>query len=332
MHTRLSAVCFSLAAATAALAAPPDFQTQVASGNPLLWYKLNEPAGATQIINYGSLGAAFNAPVPAGLDLGVNTIGGDTGVAFNGSAVQFLQSGATAPTSLTGDPSYTCETIVRVVANTSDGYGYPPFVHWGAAATGQSVYFGLQYYLATKPYIGFYIGGLRSVCDQPLNRFAHIVWTHQAGGGQWGGSTLYINGQTVTTEHDTALIGAPNINVTSTPFRVNAASDGTRRFSGVMDEIVVYDRVLTQAEVTAHFSTLALPKCAADVTGLGGSASCASDGSITPDDLIVFLSAFFSGNLAVADVASLGGNLLPDGQLTADDIIAFLAVFFAGCA
>lgn len=332
MNTRFITVSVSLAAASAALSAPPDFQTQVAAGNPLLWYKLNEPAGATQIINYGSLGAAFNAAVPAGLGLGATTIGGDTGVAFNGSFGQFLQSGAAAPASLTGDPTFTCETIVRIAANTSQSCGYPPLLYWGANGTGLSVYFSLHHFSGVRPYTGFYNGGLRAACDQPMNRFIHLVWTHQGGGGQWSGSTLYVNGRAVSTEQDNVLIGASNIAVVSSPFYINTATDCFRRFSGIMDEIVLYDRVLSASEVSAHFGTLSLPKCAADVTGLGGSASCSADGSITPDDLIVFLSAFFSGNLAVADVASLGGNLLPDGQLTADDIIAFLAVFFAGCA
>ncbi|MGH7130687.1 MAG: GC-type dockerin domain-anchored protein [Phycisphaerales bacterium] len=327
---RSLAVVLSLAAP--ALAAPPEFHTQVAAGTPLLWYKFNETGDAGIFVNSGSLGVNFNMDIPAGVATDVTTIGGDPGVRFDGSAGQFLISDAVAPASLTGDPTFSCETIVKVTSNTTTFFGYPPFLHWGAPTTGQSVYFSLHLYSASKPYVGFYNGGLRAVCDQPLSQFVHIVWTHQGGGGQWGGSSLYINGRLVPLEHDDVLIGAPNINVTSTQFRVNAATDGQRRFAGVMDELALYDRVLTQAEVTAHASTLTLPKCSADVANLGGSAACAGDGSITADDLIVFLGAFFGGNLQVADIAALGGSLVPDGQLTADDIIAFLSVFFAGCA
>ncbi len=67
----------------------------------------------------------------------------------------------------------------------------------------------------------------------------------------------------------------------------------------------------------------------ADVAGLGGSTT--PDGQLTVDDVIVFLDAFFVGNLGVADIASLGGGDSPDGQLTADDVIGFLGAFFAGC-
>ena len=321
-----------LALATAVSAAPPEFHTQVAAGGPLLWFKFNEAPGSVVFVNSGSLGVAFNADVPAGAVLSAATPGGDGGVQVNGSAGQFMQSDADCPASLTGDPTITCEAIVRMASNNSVSCGYPPFLYWGSNGTGRSVYFSLQHFSGVRPYVGFYNGGLRATCDQPMTRFIHLVWTHQGGAGQWGGSTLYVNGQAVSTEHDDVLIGAPTIAVTASPFYINTATDCTRRFAGIIDEVVLYDRVLSANEVSAHFATLTLPKCAADVTGLGGSASCAADGSVTPDDLIVYLSAFFGGNLAIADIASLGGNLLPDGQLTADDIIAFLSVFFAGCA
>jgi hypothetical protein len=67
----------------------------------------------------------------------------------------------------------------------------------------------------------------------------------------------------------------------------------------------------------------------ADIATVGG--GLGRDGSITADDLIIFLNAFFNNNLAVADIARAGGQTVPDGQLSADDIIAFLASFFAGC-
>ncbi|MGH7131287.1 MAG: GC-type dockerin domain-anchored protein [Phycisphaerales bacterium] len=72
-----------------------------------------------------------------------------------------------------------------------------------------------------------------------------------------------------------------------------------------------------------------VPSCRADVAGLGGTAG--SDGTLTVDDLIFYLNAFFTGNLGVADISGLGGSTTPDGQLTPDDIIAFLTSFFSGC-
>lgn len=67
----------------------------------------------------------------------------------------------------------------------------------------------------------------------------------------------------------------------------------------------------------------------ADIAGLGGAAG--PDGVLTVDDLVAYLSAFFSGNLAVADIATLGGATFADGVLTIDDLVQFLAQFFSPC-
>ncbi|MGH7131252.1 MAG: GC-type dockerin domain-anchored protein [Phycisphaerales bacterium] len=68
----------------------------------------------------------------------------------------------------------------------------------------------------------------------------------------------------------------------------------------------------------------------ADVAGLGGTTG--GDGALTVDDVVYYLSQFFSGNTAVADLVGLGGAGGPDGQITPDDLVAFLAGFFGGCA
>lgn len=74
---------------------------------------------------------------------------------------------------------------------------------------------------------------------------------------------------------------------------------------------------------------LMLPRRAlADIAGPGQSPS--PDNQYTADDIIVFLNAFFAGNLPVADIAGPGQSLGGDGDLTADDIIVFLNAFFSG--
>jgi hypothetical protein len=66
----------------------------------------------------------------------------------------------------------------------------------------------------------------------------------------------------------------------------------------------------------------------ADIAGPGQ--SLGGEGSLTADDIIVYLNAFFAGDLLTADVAGPGQSPTPDGTLTADDIIVFLNAFFAG--
>jgi len=67
----------------------------------------------------------------------------------------------------------------------------------------------------------------------------------------------------------------------------------------------------------------------ADIAGPGQ--GIGADGELTADDIIVFLNAFFAGNLC-ADVSGPGQDTATlDGELTADDIIVFLNRFFGGC-
>jgi hypothetical protein len=71
----------------------------------------------------------------------------------------------------------------------------------------------------------------------------------------------------------------------------------------------------------------ALP-CPADVSSPGQVP--APDGTLTADDIIVYLNRFFA-NDPLSDVAGSGQSSTPDGAFTADDIIVFLDGFFAGC-
>lgn len=318
-------------AATSALAAPPAYQQLVLNDQPALYYKFNEAPGSTQIINYGSFGTTFNMNVAGTPALNTPSASGDTGITFDGTPNQFLSTTAQAPLAYTGDPGFTIEAVVRVVANNAN-VGYPIFLHWGAPTTGRSVYFGPHHLSPRRMYAGFYNGGLRASCESPLSRWMHVVWVHPAGDGQWGtGNKLYVNGVLVNTEPDTILIGAPTINVAQSIFYVNKGTDFSRFFQGSMDELVLYSSQLTATQVSQRFAALNLPKCLADIRPLGGSALCGADGQVTADDLVAYLSAFFAGNTAVADVASLGGALAPDGRITADDLIAYLGAFFAGC-
>ncbi|MCU0688797.1 MAG: hypothetical protein MUE97_03535, partial [Phycisphaerales bacterium] len=69
--------------------------------------------------------------------------------------------------------------------------------------------------------------------------------------------------------------------------------------------------------------------CLADIAG--ANQAVGGDGALTADDIIVFLSAYFGGDLWAADVAGANQSTTPDGTLTADDIIVFLNGYFSGC-
>lgn len=287
-----TSLAFAMIAAAPAMAGPATypFHEAVAASAPVLWYSFDEPSGSTAIVNHGSYGAAFDGTAFNGVTLGPGGIVGDGIASFNNALQQYVESLATAPAAMTGNPTFTAEAIVRVNAGDANqsNFGYPPMLHWGAPFTGQSVYFSLYRFTENRYYAGFYNGGLRTVGTMPQNCFLHIVWVRDSAGGtagQYAGTTLYINGVAVPMEPDNSLPGAPVIAVTGTTFRVQRATDGTRYFAGAIDEVALYDRALDAAEVLEHFATLALPPltCRSDLN---------LDGIVNGADLGIVLGAW----------------------------------------
>lgn len=297
-------------------AAPPEFHAQVSADAPILWYQLNEPAGADAAVNHGSLGSSFNGMFRNGVTLGVPTALGDTGVQFDALLNQYIESITTAPASLTGNPTFTAETVVFIPPAVRNP-NYAPFLHWGAPATGRSVYFSTWHNATNRAYAGFYNGGLRMRCRLRENQWNHIVWVRDSAGGangQYVGTTLYVNGEALQLEPDTILPGAPTIDVTSTTFTIQRATDLARYFSGSMDEIALYDRLLTPDEVLAHYNALKLSPfiCRANVNG---------DCDLNSQDFFDFLTLFFDNN----------ADYNEDGSTNSQDFFDFLSAFFAGC-
>jgi hypothetical protein len=316
-HIPTAALATTLLLTAAAHASSPAFQAAVAQANPLLWYKFNEQPGATEVINYGSLGAAYNGTAPNGVTFNAPTLGGDCGLRFSRLAGQYIQSRAVVPQSLTGNPTFTAETVV-LLDPAAFTFGYPPFLLWGAPITGQSMYFSPQYGHNDRYYCGFYNGGLRTRCLTYRPGFwHHLVWTRVGGTDQWHGSHLYVDGVEVQLEQDYDLVGAPVINLTATPFYIQRATDANRFFDGAMDEIVLYPRVLSASEVADHYSALgaaATPPCLADYNG-----DCAVDFF----DYLDFVNAF--------SVSAFGADFNNDGSIDFFDYLDFVDAFSRGC-
>ena len=120
------------------------------------------------------------------------------------------------------------------------------------------------------------------------------------------------NGAVLAAGDDYVAIGAFNM-------------DFNAEFGAVATETIDSGTVM----VTVITNT-SVPACnAADIAALGG--ELGADGVLTVDDLVAYLSNFFSGTLAVADLTNLGGTGGPDAQLTVDDLVYFLSQFFSPC-
>ncbi|MGH7130428.1 MAG: S8 family serine peptidase [Phycisphaerales bacterium] len=126
------------------------------------------------------------------------------------------------------------------------------------------------------------------------------------------------------------LFGKYHTNPGLTPTLVRQAMEQTATDRGDVgrDDLYGYGVVNAAAAMTWLGQHLPSP-CPADIAAAGGAAG--SDGQVTVDDLVFFLSAFFANNTASADIVGAGGSAGSDGTVGVDDLVAYLSRFFAPC-
>lgn len=242
----------AMVASAVASAAPPDFHQVVSLSQPNLWYKFDEPANATAIINHGSWGTPFDAKPFNGVLLNQASSLGDPAVRFNQATQPYIESDSVSPAALTGNPTFSIEAIVKV---EGQGTLWAPFLFWGGNTTGSSAWLSIRGNNPDRYFAGFYNSGLRSVCRTTGTAWYHIVWVRDSAGGtrdSLTGSTLYVNGEPAQLTRDEQLQFGILPNVIAGKFRIQKAGDFTRFWSGAMDELALYTRALTADEVQTH--------------------------------------------------------------------------------
>jgi len=308
-------IAAALAAPTAA--APLSFQQAINTSAPILYYQLNEVAG--NAINHGSLGATFDATYNGTIQRAVPTPAGDTGAIFD-DINDYLESLTTSPAALSGNPTFTAETLVAIRCTPNTNF-YPPFLHWGQGTTSQEVFFSLRANDSNKAYVGFYNGGLTTQDPTPIGEWMHLVWVRQGGGNAATGTTLYLNGQSVALTVDNSLCCATSTPaVTSAAFRVNRARDFPRFTTMEMDELALYDRAISAPEVTAHFAALTVQ------SAVRGDLDC--DQFVTGADVDGFVTALLAPASYPAKYPlcnALNGDFNGSGTVTTADIPPFVA-------
>lgn len=304
-----------------ASAAPDAYRDLVAAKSPILWYRMGEPVGSSSVLNEGTLGPSHSANVFGGVTLGEASAAGDTAAMFDFSTSPYLESVGLAPESMLGNPSFTAEVVVYIPSDSIVN-GYPPFLHWGEGTTAHEVYFSLQRNERDRVFVGFYNGGMMSECTTRVDDWNHFVWVRDSGGGvnePYTGSRLFVNGIEVGLVPAADLpnfVGPPSVAQTS--FRVQKARDGLRYFDGLIDEVVLYDTLLTPEQIAEQFEALQLTPpdlCPADLDG-----SC---GVLDLADLNIFVEGFLAQD-PIADI-----NI--DGLFDLTDVQLFIESFLAGC-
>ena len=234
----LVAFVLVLAAGSVVQADLPEWEAAINGANPLHWYKFDETG--TDCIDSGSGG--LNGTYD-GVSLG------QEGRFGAGTAVGFERTGAnranfTGATNLPGP--WTVEYIVKTTkapaANDSQALHDSDttsirLAGWTALGEAGFTLYGVADYQFT-PAAGL---TLNDLVIQP-NVWMHLVWRNNGSGTQ-----LFFDGVLVGTSTD--MIELPRL-------RIGGRGAGPAdHLQGVLDEAVVFDRALTDAEIFDHAST-----------------------------------------------------------------------------
>ena len=235
--TKALLVSSLLALAFSAPFVQADYASEVLADSPLGYWQLDETSGSTAT---DSSGNGRHGTYLGGITLGTPSAVGGTGASatFDGS------SGYVAlPGSWGGSPAVTIEAWVSpasiagtqaMVSSSSSGRFCHFQLHENSPSTGTDV---TGCYGPNPPF------GLLTPALSPLDTWRHIVMT--MGGGH---AKLYINGVMV----QSVAITGTNITASSA-VSIARGFSGARHFGGAMDEVAIYDTVLSAGRIFTHY-------------------------------------------------------------------------------
>jgi len=239
-------------AATSATAATTAYSNLVLGDNPLVYYQLDETSGTTAV-NSGSLGAA--------LDSAINTASGSVTInqtSFpQGGASYSFGGGVVTAAALTDSLA---EWSIEAWVNYSSGSA-SNFLSNDQGGWNDDVLFGLGAENNNIPANSVGLvhqgnpGSVRETVSSPLaaGEWHHIGMTGSESAGE---IKLYVDGILVDTNNDLAngatfngadgFGGAPHLTMGA------SRTDGLRPYGGLLDEVAVYDSVLSGSDFLAR--------------------------------------------------------------------------------
>ena len=254
-HTLLPLAAFAgLAIATSsASAATTAYRNLILGDNPIVYYEFDETGGTTAA-NSATTGTTYTGTF--------NTTGGaitvgQSSFAQGGTAYDFGGGIIGAASALTTSlPEWTVEAWV----NYSDGSA-SNFLSNDQGGWNDDIMFGLGAENNDIPVNSVGLvhqgnpGGVRETVSSPLaaGEWHHIGMTGSESAGE---IKLYVDGILVDTNNDLAngatfngadgFGGAPHLTIGA------SRPDGLRPYGGLLDEVAIYDSVLTPAQISAH--------------------------------------------------------------------------------
>lgn len=229
------------------------WQDAVLQSNPIHWYRMNETSG-TAASDSATNGAALNGTYQNGFTLGKSGAI-DGAVGFDGNYGRVFLGGDKLPDT----QPWTAEFVIRRTHNTQDmilssagnthylrQWANYQFLNPVGARTNEMIY--------SKGFL------MPPVNATPLNKWAHVVWVGSTNAP--ASVSVYVDG---------TWMGS-RANFMPLPLQTIGRDSSNPSIKGDLDEVALYDRVLTAQEIRAHALASGLLKETAWSTAIGASA------------------------------------------------------------
>jgi hypothetical protein len=244
----------TISVALTAVPVPGLYPGAVYSNNPVAYYRLDEANGSTICNDYMSgINGIYNSAtlqVP-----GYSTLDPDTAASFSGTG-SYVGSidGTAAGINFAGHTNFTLEVWVNAPAGQNDeatiiAKGI------GANLTTRTEQFSLD--VATGAYRFFTSDAARPIYEVDAVTGPNGTWQHVVGVYDDGNATMsiYVNGvlEGSAKTRPGGLVGTTSpVSIGSKRTGNDPAYDGT--FNGTIDEVAVYNYVLSPATIQAHYA------------------------------------------------------------------------------
>lgn len=221
------------------------YSSEVLADSPVLYYRLNETSGTT-FTNAGSV-AGNGTLTASGSTLAQTSLvpaDADTCLKLNGA---WISGGATATAlGIAGNSDRTIECWLQVDTGGAGLFRVPWAV--GGGSNPSNLYIGCDPTAPTAWEIGLWGGATTFTLPNPATQARHVVLTYTGSTRQF---KVWVDGSVI----HSYTHGADLTTTGSSPFDVAfIRAAGSNNWTGWLDEVAVYNSVLSDARILAHYN------------------------------------------------------------------------------
>jgi methionine-rich copper-binding protein CopC len=150
---------------------------------------------------------------------------------------------------LTGNTTFSVALWFYIPTGATTNGNYGRFVDWGTASGGQSAQISIYSNTENQLFVGHWATGQASSETFTNDEWHHAVWVRTGGNDGHSGNKLYLDGSEIALDIDVGSNITPN--VTAGPYYIGGNGSGSFYIENRLDDVRIYDRALTEAEISA---------------------------------------------------------------------------------